>query len=118
MPADSQIDLGEGPGVAKELTFTVGGGGNWDEPLTITVTAFDDDVYEGDEPHVTVITHSADGGDYNGMDIDSVEVSVIDNEQTCGDWGFFKGDLNEDCYVNLLDFAMFAEYWLADNSAL
>ena len=30
----------------------------------------------------------------------------------CGDWGYHAGDLNEDCYVDFLDFATFAADWL------
>ena len=33
-------------------------------------------------------------------------------EMGCGDWGYLPADLNEDCMVNLLDFAKFAESWL------
>ena len=31
----------------------------------------------------------------------------------CGDWGYKYGDLNRDCRVDLSDFAIFAETWLA-----
>jgi hypothetical protein len=31
----------------------------------------------------------------------------------CGDWGYEYGDLNRDCKVDLSDFAIFAETWLA-----
>jgi C1A family cysteine protease len=30
----------------------------------------------------------------------------------CGDWGYFRGDLNFDCYVNLKDMAILALDWL------
>lgn len=111
-PGDSQIDIGEGTGVAKVLTFTVTGPGKWDLPQTIYVTAYDDDVYEGKTPHKTTITHTANGGGYTGISITSVEVDVIDNEQTCGDWGHFIADINKDCFVNILDLRMFAAEWL------
>jgi hypothetical protein len=41
-----------------------------------------------------------------------VDVSVADDELTCGDWGYLPSDLNRDCYVNLVDFAIFAQQWL------
>jgi hypothetical protein len=109
-PSDNQIDLGEGPGNPLTLTFAKN---KWDTPQTITVTAYDDDIYEGEEPHETTIAHSASGAEYTGINIAPVQVSVTDNELTCGDWGYYQTDLNEDCYVTLLDFALFAEQWLA-----
>ncbi len=30
----------------------------------------------------------------------------------CGEWGYSDADVNEDCYVNLIDFALMAESWL------
>lgn len=30
----------------------------------------------------------------------------------CPDWGYFQQDLNQDCYVNLADFAIFVQAWL------
>jgi hypothetical protein len=112
-PGDSEIDIGSGAGVAVILTFTTG---NWSTPQTITVTAVDDDIYEGKTPHTTTITHTAQGGNYTGISIRSVYVSVEDNEQICGDWGYFQSDLNRDCYVDLLDFAIFAGMWLTSGN--
>ena len=108
-PGDAQINIGSGPGVPLVLDFTTG---NWQTPRTVSVTAFDDDIYEGETAHKTTITHTADGGEYTGVTISSVEVSVIDDELTCGDWGYFATDLNRDCYVDLRDFAKFALEWL------
>ena len=110
-PGDSQIDLGGGAGAAVTLIFT---DKNWDSPQTINVTAYDDDVYEGSDLHTTTIIHTAtsNDNDYDGISIRSVDVSVADNELTCGDWGYLVTDLNKDCYVNLADFALFASEWL------
>lgn len=115
-PGDSQIDLGNGPGVAVDVVFTAGAGGDWETPKTITITAFDDDIYEGKISHATIITHAATGGEYQGISISSVTVDVFDNEETCGDWGYYVTDLNKDCYVNLLDFAIFASYWVGSGN--
>ena len=109
-PSDSQIDLGQGPGNPLTLTFEKN---KYDTPQTITVNAYDDDIYEGDEAHKTTINHSAQGAEYTGINIASVQVNVTDNELTCGDWGYYPTDLDDDCYVTLLDFALFAEQWLA-----
>ena len=110
-PSDAEIDIGGGAGAARILTFT---SSNWDTAQTVTVTAVDDEVYEGKLYHVTTITHTVQSSDddYNGASADSVEVQVEDNELTCGDWGYWPMDLNQDCYVNLLDYAEFALEWL------
>jgi hypothetical protein len=59
------------------LTFTPE---NWDVPQTVTVTAVDDSVFEGN--HTAVITHSivsADAG-YNGLTVSDIIVSIEDND--------------------------------------
>ncbi|MBN2376589.1 MAG: hypothetical protein JXD22_09315, partial [Sedimentisphaerales bacterium] len=61
-PSDAQIDLGSGAGIAVTLTFT---SSTWNTPQTVTVTAYDDDVYEGKAAHITDITHSAASDDSN-----------------------------------------------------
>ncbi len=118
-PGDSEIDIGEGAGAPKTLTFSTS---NWDTPQTITVTANNDTVYEGGPegtPHITNIGHGAQqaggGGEYDGASISAVNVSVIDDELTCGDWGYVPADFNQDCRVNLLDFAMLALRWLFES---
>ncbi len=108
-PGDEQIDIGSGPGEPFVLNFTPE---NWQTPRAVSVAAFDDDIYEGKNAHKTMITHTADGAQYSGINIRSVEVTVIDDELTCGDWGYFATDLNKDCYVDLRDFAILAQEWL------
>jgi hypothetical protein len=53
---------------------------DWNAPQTVTVTAIDDAVYEGN--HTTTISHSASSadGNYNGFTISSVTVNITDNE--------------------------------------
>ena len=114
-PADSQIDIGAGVGIAQVLTFTADPGGDWDDAQTITVSADDDDVYEGgDDPHTTVITHTAqsDDNDYDDIPVDPVSALVYDNEMICGDWGYLPSDINKDCYVNILDLRELAVKWM------
>jgi len=36
------------------------------------------------------------------------------NYPFCSVWGFKASDFNEDCYVNIQDFAMLADNWLAE----
>ncbi len=114
-PGDSQIDIGAGPGVARVLTFTADPDGDWDSPQTITITADDDAVYEpDDDPHTTVITHTSQSvdSDYDDIPINSVSVAVYDNELGCGDWGYLEADINNDCYVDVLDLVGIALGWL------
>ncbi len=111
-PGDGQIDLGSGAGVAITVDFTSGPSGDWATPKPVNVSAYDDSVYEGKTPHTTTITHSAVGGDYTGISISSLDVDVIDDEETCGDWGYLVTDLNRDCYVTILDLVEFIEAWL------
>ncbi len=51
-PADTQLDIGAGAGVAMDLVFT---DANWDTPQAITVTALDDNLLEGS--HNSQITY-------------------------------------------------------------
>lgn len=70
--ADSQIDAG-----TSSLTFTPG---SWDTPQTVTVTAVDDQVAEGD--HTGTISHSvsSDDADYDGYAAADVTVQITDND--------------------------------------
>ena len=29
----------------------------------------------------------------------------------CGDWGYYPGDINKDCYVDFTDLAIFLSEW-------
>lgn len=62
-----------------QVTFTTG---NWDQWQTVTVTAKNDSDHELN--HTGTITHSAVSTDtlYDGLAIDSVEVSITDNDNT------------------------------------
>jgi len=74
---DDQTDLGSGAGVAITLPFTTG---NWGTAQTVTVTAVDDAVQEGD--HTSTITHTASSsdGNYDGTSIVDVTANVLDND--------------------------------------
>jgi len=114
-PSDAQIDLGLGAGVAKTLTFTVSGPDRWEIPQTITVTAYDDEVYERPtDPHTTTIDHTSTStdDDYDDLYITQVSVDVYDDELICGDWGYLRSDINRDCWVNLQDLVELAIKWL------
>jgi hypothetical protein len=69
---DSQVG-----GSPTPLTFTPT---NWGTAQTVTVSAADDDVDEGD--HTGILTHSAVSGDgsYNGISISSVQANITDND--------------------------------------
>lgn len=74
---DAQVDVGNGAGVAKQLTFTPA---NALTPQTVIVRAADDGLAEGD--HAGLITHSSTSADatYNGLSVSSVDVSIVDND--------------------------------------
>ena len=73
---DSQVTVNP-----PSLTFTAA---NWYVPQTITVTAVDDNVYEGD--HTGLITHSSASSDsfYNGITVGSVTANITDNDPPPG----------------------------------
>jgi|GEM_PF-659675 len=105
--AQLAVDTGAGPAESAELVFTPD---NWDVPQVVTVSAVDDDVLE--YVHTSTISHSVssvDGG-YDGIAVDDLVVTIEDDE--CGAWGYQETDYNQDCVVNLADFAHFAELWL------
>ena len=109
-PAITQlaINIGEGPVDEADLIFMPG---DWDVPQAVTVTAVDDAELEYvHESTISFSTTSLDGG-YDGLDVDDLVVTIEDNE--CGAWGFQAMDFDENCVVNLADFAQFDELWLA-----
>ncbi|MCU0463285.1 MAG: hypothetical protein MUF38_01815 [Anaerolineae bacterium] len=57
------------------VTFTTA---NWNTPQTITVTAIDDAVVEGQ--HQTLIQHGISGGGYDGVSVQNVTVTINDND--------------------------------------
>ena len=57
------------------LTFTTG---DWSTPQTVTVTAVDDASIEG--VHTGDISHSASGGNYDGVSISNVVPNITDND--------------------------------------
>ncbi|MBK8285708.1 MAG: hypothetical protein IPK97_13025 [Ahniella sp.] len=59
----------------SQLQFTTV---NWNQAQTVTVSAIDDAIAEGN--HTGQITHSAAGGGYNGVTGTPVSVSITDND--------------------------------------
>lgn len=107
---DAQIDLGAGAGVAINAVFTQGGS----EIFTIVVNAVDDAIVEGDHSGTISHTITSDDASYTVLTFDDVAVTIEDNEPYCGDSNtiYLLGDLNRDCYVNLLDIAELALEWM------
>jgi hypothetical protein len=51
--------------------------------------------------------------------MDELRVSTAVHEMApCGFWGYFPGDVNEDCYVDLLDYSQIAREWLGTTDPL
>ncbi len=74
---DEQTDVGYGAGNSISLTFIPV---EWDEAQMVTVTAVDDNKFEGS--HSSTITHSISSSDtnYNEMLVADISVNVTDNE--------------------------------------
>ena len=96
------------------LTFTSGG---WNTAQTVTVTGVDNED-DQETNHVSTISHSATSSDtnYNGISIDDVRVTLVDNEGETGGVTFDQsdgstsvteaaGDGNTDTYTVVLDTA-------------
>ncbi len=83
---------------------------NYNVPKTVTVTAVDDDLIETEiEDQLISFEITTDDTEYQLLDKE-MSVQVLDNE--CGATGYNQKDFNEDCIVDLLDFAEFAAEWL------
>ncbi len=76
--ADVEISLSHDGLIEVTPTTLLFTAADWDEPQTVTVTAVDDRTVSG--LRSSSIAHSADGGDYTGIQIDDVVASVVDND--------------------------------------
>ena len=72
----SSSNAAEGTVSTSSLTFTTA---NWNTPQTVTVTGVDDFVADGPIPY-TIITATATGGDYAGLNAADVTVTNLDND--------------------------------------
>ena len=71
---------------ANTITFTPS---NWNQPQTVTVTAIDDAVWESPQHSDTIKqTVTSGDGNYNGYALDSVSVTVTDNDRPVVDLPF------------------------------
>ncbi len=95
--------------VTSSVTFTPG---DW-TPKIVTVTAIDDNDIET-QPHYVLIRHTVSSTDpaYNGFEPPDILVTINDND--CGSLGYFAEDLNADCNVDFLDYAIVAIDWLSE----
>ena len=83
------------------LFFTVG---NWNEPQLVDVTVVDDRTVTG--MRSSVISHSANGGNYTGLQIDDVTVGVVDNDAATYQFAFgsnavFENDIGSNIDVTM-----------------
>ncbi len=80
----------------------------------MTISAVDDAVVEND-PHAASIdfgfSSAADSGYAALTNVPAIGVDILEND--CGAWGYAALDRNEDCVIDLADFAEFAQLWLA-----
>ncbi|MCK5000437.1 MAG: hypothetical protein KAS23_12925, partial [Anaerohalosphaera sp.] len=100
----------------ESITFTPE---NYDTLQTVTVVAVDNDVLVGvgtienpaiERTKIDFIILSKDLA-YSAMPTPFIYGDIYDDE--CGAWGYNQMDFDQDCYVDMVDFATFANQWLA-----
>ena len=86
--------------------------GFYDTPQTVYVQSLDDS--EDNDDRTILLQHQLNSNDahWNIMSSQTLPLLIIDNDLGCGDWGYTQADLNRDCYVNLIDYTIFAQQWL------
>ncbi len=67
----------EGTADPNSITFTPA---NWSDQQSITITGVDDDTDDGDQVYHITLTASSDDSEYDGITINDVEVTNIDND--------------------------------------
>ena len=75
---------------------------------TVTAATADDD--EGIGNRKSSISIRVNDAEYNPLS--DIEVTIIEDDPVCGDWGYSAMDFNRDCYVDFYDLVIFAEQWL------
>jgi hypothetical protein len=90
------------PGESFELSFDPC---TWDINQPVTIMAVDDADSEGEE--IAWVAHAYSEDPNSGL---VFEVAIHDNE--CGGLGYVTGDLDYNCRVDFVDFAVFADDWL------
>ncbi len=84
---------------------------NWQTPQTLRITAIDDSVVETGKQRTTVgFTVSSTDPIYHGLSVEKIAVIILENE--CGPWNYPVGDFNQDCFIDLQDFAIFCREWM------
>ncbi len=111
VPQSEQIDIGSGPGRPTEIVFNRK---NWKEYQTVRVKAVDDNEHESIDLRQAVIKHTVISFDknYAELTVNPVTVYIADDDPACGDWGYYKTDLNRDCNVDILDVFVFIDKWM------
>ncbi len=87
--------------------------GNWQQVQNVAVTAIDDADMERAE-HDTMIGFEVEvssESEYSGQVLTDIMAYIVEND--CGAYGFNPADLNLDCQVDLEDFALFVQEWIA-----
>lgn len=85
---------------------------NYNVPQTFTVTAVDNIAARSPSVYLVSVNHTFSGdSSYSVLAIDALRVKMYDND--CGASGPFNyADINQDCKVDLADFALFFHNWL------
>lgn len=84
---------------------------NWQTPQILRITAIDDSLLETAQQHTAVgLAVSSADPIYHGLAAEEITVIILENE--CGPWNYPAGDFNQDCLIDLQDFAIFCREWL------
>jgi hypothetical protein len=84
---------------------------NWDQAVTVTVSATADGVVEKDI-HTTRLRHSVTSQDMGYQNLLPPELTVLVRDSDCNPDTALAMDLNKDCRVDIQDFAFLAFSWM------
>ncbi|MBN2377273.1 MAG: hypothetical protein JXD22_12785 [Sedimentisphaerales bacterium] len=111
IPNPSQYVSLNSQGTGQNITLTFESG-SYDIPQTVQFQCIDDSE-DNDNQIIELIHHtSSNDSDWNILTDQTLSLLIYDDDIGCGDWGYFPADLDRNCYVNLVDFSMFAQQWL------
>lgn len=106
----AEVDLGAGPAQSITLLFAAMQSG------VHTVTAVTEQVPIPGRLRSVTLVHTVESldPDFHHQPIDEVIIMIHGQDPYCGQPGtvYLPGDLNRDCYVDLLDLAMMADGWM------
>jgi hypothetical protein len=93
----------------NELQFTPQ---DWFTPKIVIVSSVDDSQSDGKAVHLTSLLHTVESADVRYQALASFTIPVWVEDNDCGSWGFFPGDTDFNCEIDIRDLSAMAEQWL------